>query len=160
MELNDALRGFHLRRPMSGTRCKDLALLRASLDNCESFTRFAHGEYAADHDGSVFKPLRRVLRSSRTSPARIRASPMRNAAPINFKALADGVRVRCADRSKCGCARKRARQAVASAARGSTTQSGRRRSGPLAQLPTRQLENAPCVNSPMISSPNSARSCA
>ena len=45
MELNDALR-IPLAPSDVWDALQDLALLRASLDNCESFTRLGHGEYA------------------------------------------------------------------------------------------------------------------
>ncbi|MEA3128755.1 MAG: hypothetical protein QOF46_550 [Paraburkholderia sp.] len=45
MELNDALR-IPLAPSEVWDALQDLALLRASLDNCESFTRLSHGEYA------------------------------------------------------------------------------------------------------------------
>ena len=45
MELTNALR-IPLAQSEVWDAMQDLALLRASLDNCESFTRLAGGEYA------------------------------------------------------------------------------------------------------------------
>jgi carbon monoxide dehydrogenase subunit G len=140
MELNDALR-IPLAPSDVWAALQDLALLRASLDNCESFTRLPHGEYVL----TLTVPLG-PLRARYDARAHVAgqdsgpADAQRRA--INFKARAEGVgalrgqievRLR-GDESAHGAGRERSTRieyTVWATA-----------SGPLAELPVRQLENA------------------
>ncbi|WP_144148030.1 CoxG family protein [Paraburkholderia sp. BCC1884] len=140
MELNDALR-IPLGVPIVWDALQDLALLRASLDNCESFTRFPHGEYAL----SLTVPLG-PLRARYEARAHVAGQDSGPAdaerRTINFKARAEGV----------GALRGQieVRLRADDGAHGGNRERGTRidytiwatASGPLAELPTRQLENA------------------
>lgn len=139
MELNDALR-IPLAPSDVWDALQDLALLRASLDNCESFTRFAHGEYAL----TMTVPLG-PLRARYEVRAHIAGQDSGPAdaerRTINFKARADGVgslrgQIEVRLRADEGAAGGRERGTRIDYTIWATS------SGPLAQLPTRQLENA------------------
>jgi carbon monoxide dehydrogenase subunit G len=140
MELNDAL-SIPLGASHVWEALRDLALLRASLDNCESFVRLSHGEYAL----TLTVPLGplRARYEARAHVAGQDSGPAEaQRRTINFKARAEGigalrgqieVRLRAEDGAH-GIGRSRGSRidytiwATAS--------------GPLAELPTRQLENA------------------
>jgi carbon monoxide dehydrogenase subunit G len=140
MELNDALR-IPLAPSDVWLALQDLALLRASLDNCESFTRLSHGEYAL----TMTVPLG-PLRGRYDARAHVAGQDSGPAdaqrRTINFKARAEGigalrgqieVRLRAEDGAH-GAGRERSTRieyTVWATA-----------SGPLAELPARQLENA------------------
>ncbi|MDR6409533.1 CoxG family protein [Paraburkholderia terricola] len=140
MEVNDALR-IPLAPSDVWDALQDLALLRASLDNCESFTRFAHGEYAL----TLTVPLG-PLRARYEARAHVAGQDSGPAdaehRTINFKARAEGV----------GALRGQieVRLRGEDSAHGASDERGTRidytiwatASGPLAELPTRQLENA------------------
>lgn len=152
MELNDALR-IPLAPSVVWADLQDLALLRASLDNCESLDRLVQGEYAL----SLTVPLG-PLRARYVVRAHIAARVADDiAAPaagadafngllhrtINFKARADGI----------GSLRGQIEMTLnadlsAYAASDETPGSlihytvWAMSAGPLAELPTRQLENA------------------
>ena len=140
MELNDALR-IPLAPSDVWDALQDLALLRASLDNCESFTRLGDGEYAL----TMTVPLG-PLRARYEARAHIAGQDSGPAdaqrRTINFKARAEGigalrgqieVRLRADDGSH-GIGRERGTRIDYTIWATS--------SGPLAELPTRQLENA------------------
>jgi carbon monoxide dehydrogenase subunit G len=140
MELNDALR-IPLAPSDVWEALQDLALLRASLDNCESFTRFSHGEYAL----TLTVPLG-PLRARYDARAHVAGQDSGPAdaqrRTINFKARAEGVgalrgqievRLR-ADEGARGVGKERSTRIDYTIW---TTASG-----PLAELPARQLENA------------------
>jgi carbon monoxide dehydrogenase subunit G len=135
MELNDALR-IPLAPSDVWDALQDLALLRASLDNCESFTRLGDGEYAL----TMTVPLG-PLRARYEARAHIAGQDSGPAdaqrRTINFKARAEGigslrgqieVRLRADDGSH-GIGRERGTRIDYTIWATS--------SGPLAELPTR-----------------------
>ncbi|WGS49255.1 SRPBCC domain-containing protein [Paraburkholderia sp. D15] len=142
MELNDALR-IPLAASDVWDALQDLALLRASLDNCESLTRLAHGEYEL----ALTVPLGPLR-----APYEVRAHVAgQDSGPadaerrtINFKARAEGI----------GALRGQIEIRLRPDDGHHGPHGGRERgtridytiwatsSGPLAELPTRQLENA------------------
>lgn len=138
MELNDALR-ISLAPSEVWDALQDIALLRASLDNCESFSRLSRGEYAL----TLTVPLG-PLRARYEVRAHIASkNPAQSDAPhriLNFKARADGV----------GSLRGQIDVTLRADETGPTQGPGTRidysvwatLAGPLAELPTRQLENA------------------
>jgi carbon monoxide dehydrogenase subunit G len=140
MELNDALR-IPLAPSDVWEALQDIALLRASLDNCESFTRLAHGEYAL----VITVPLG-PLRARYEARAHVAGQDSGPAdaqrRTINFKARAGGIgalrgqieiRVRGEENAHGPSKERSTRIDYAIWATSS---------GPLAELPTRQLENA------------------
>ncbi|RKF29788.1 CoxG family protein [Paraburkholderia fungorum] len=140
MELNDALR-IPLAPSDVWDALQDLALLRASLDNCESFTRLGHGEFAL----TMTVPLG-PLRARYEARAHVAGQDFGPAEAqrrtINFKARAEGigalrgqieVKLRADDTSH-GIGRERGTRIDYTIWATS--------SGPLAELPTRQLEHA------------------
>lgn len=141
MELNDALR-IPLGVCVVWDALQDLALLRASLDNCESFIRFPHGEYAL----TLTVPLGplRARYEARAHVAGQDSGPAEaERRTINFKARAEGigalrgqieVRLR-ADEGAHGSPKKERGTRIDYTIWATS-------SGPLAELPTRQLENA------------------
>ncbi|WP_345811591.1 SRPBCC domain-containing protein [Paraburkholderia sp. PREW-6R] len=142
MELSDALR-IPLAPSVVWDALQDLALLRASLDHCESFTRLARGEYAL----SMTVPLG-PLRAHYDTRAHVAGQDSGPAdaqrRTINFKARAEGigalrgqieVRLR-AEEGASGGDPDRGRSTHIEYAIWATS------SGPLAELPTRQLEKA------------------
>jgi carbon monoxide dehydrogenase subunit G len=140
MELNDALR-IPLAPSDVWDALQDLALLRASLDNCESFTRFAHGEYELIMTVPL-GPLRARYQARAHVAGQDSGPADAQRRTINFKARAEGigalrgqieVRLR-ADESAHGADRERGTRIDYTIWATS--------SGPLAELPTRQLENA------------------
>jgi carbon monoxide dehydrogenase subunit G len=140
MELNDALR-IPLGASDVWDALQDLALLRASLDNCESFTRLAHGEYALTMTVPL-GPLRARYEARAHVAGQDSGPADAQRRTINFKARAEGigslrgqieVRLRADDASH-GIGRERGTRIDYTIWATS--------SGPLAELPTRQLENA------------------
>lgn len=140
MELNDALR-ISLGASDVWDALQDLALLRASLDNCESFTRLAAGEYAL----AMTVPLgplraRYEVRAHVAGQDSGPADAQRRT--INFKARAEGIG---ALRGQIEV-RLRAEEGAHGAGKERSTRIDytiwATSSGPLAELPTRQLENA------------------
>jgi carbon monoxide dehydrogenase subunit G len=138
MELNNALR-IALAPSVVWDALQDLALLRASLDNCESFSRLARGEYEL----TLTVPLG-PLRARYEVRAHVASkTPARAEAPqriLNFKARADGVG------SLRGQIDVTLRADDADPAQGPGTRIDysvwATLAGPLAELPPRQLENA------------------
>jgi carbon monoxide dehydrogenase subunit G len=140
MELNDALR-IPLAPSAVWEALQDLALLRASLDNCESFSRLSHGEYALTMTVPL-GPLRAHydVRAHIASPDSAQTETMHRM--LNFKARAEGVgslrgqmevRLR-ADDHGIGAA-KHPHTRIDYSVWATLT-------GPLTQLPARQIENA------------------
>ncbi|MFM0735826.1 SRPBCC domain-containing protein [Paraburkholderia xenovorans] len=140
MELNDALR-IPLAPSDVWDALQDLALLRASLDNCESFTRLAHGEYELTMTVPL-GPLRARYQARAHVAGQDSGPADAERRTINFKARAEGIgalrgqieiKLRADDHGH-----------------GAGKEHGTRidytiwatSSGPLAELPTRQLENA------------------
>jgi carbon monoxide dehydrogenase subunit G len=140
MELNDALR-IPLAPSDVWAALQDLALLRASLDNCESFVRLSHGEYAL----ALTVPLG-PLRAHYDVRAHVAGQDSGPAdaqrRTINFKARAEGVG---ALRGQIEV-RLRAEEGAHGGGRERSTRIEytvwATASGPLAELPVRQLENA------------------
>lgn len=139
MELNDALR-IPLAPSDVWDALQDLALLRASLDNCESFTRLSHGEYAL----TLTVPLG-PLRARYEARAHVAGQDSGPAdaerRTINFKARAEAVgslrgQIEVRLRPEEGAAGGRERSTRIDYTIWATS------SGPLAQLSPRQLENA------------------
>jgi len=140
MELNDALR-IPLAPSDVWDALQDLALLRASLDNCESFTRLSHGEYALTMTVPL-GPLRARYEARAHVAGQDSGPADAQRRTINFKARAEGVgalrgqievRLR-ADEGAHGTGRERGTRIDYTIWATS--------SGPLAELPARQLENA------------------
>ncbi|NPT54320.1 CoxG family protein [Paraburkholderia elongata] len=140
MELNDALR-IPLAPSDVWDALQDLALLRASLDNCESFTRLGQGEYALTMTVAL-GPLRARYEARAHVAGQDSGPADAQRRTINFKARAEGigalrgqieVRLRAEDGSH-GIGRERGTRIDYTIWATS--------SGPLAELPTRQLENA------------------
>ncbi|MCC8394095.1 carbon monoxide dehydrogenase [Paraburkholderia sp. MMS20-SJTR3] len=140
MELNQAVR-IPLAPAEVWDALQDLALLRASLDNCESLTRLAHGEYALTMTVPL-GPLRARYEARAHVAGQDSGPADAQRRTINFKARAEGVgalrgqievRLR-ADDSAHGGARERGTRIDYTIWATS--------SGPLAELPVRQLENA------------------
>jgi carbon monoxide dehydrogenase subunit G len=140
MELNDALR-IPLAPSEVWDALQDLALLRASLDNCELFARLAHGEYALTMTVPL-GPLRARYEARAHVAGQDSGPAEAQRRTINFKARAEGI----------GALRGQieVRLRAEDSAYGATREPGTRidytiwatSSGPLAELPTRQLENA------------------
>ncbi|CAB3755883.1 CoxG family protein [Paraburkholderia solisilvae] len=138
MELTNALR-IPLAQSEVWDAMQDLALLRASLDNCESFTRLAGGEYEL----TLTVPLG-PLRAHYEVRAHV-ASDNGTAADqphrtLNFKARAGGVgslrgqidvALRADDETPGAAPSTRIDYSVWATS-----------TGPLAELPARQIENA------------------
>ncbi|AHI63268.1 CoxG family protein [Burkholderia thailandensis] len=141
MELNDALY-IPLAPSVVWDALQDLALVRASLDHCESLSRLARGEYALALTVPL-GPLRarydvraHVVSERREEPAHTRRT-------LNFRARADGIGalrgqidvvLAPADDepgASHGAPSTRIEYAVWATA-----------SGPLAELPGRQIKNA------------------
>lgn len=140
MELNDALR-IPLAPSDVWEALQDLALLRASLDNCESFTRLAHGEYELVMTVPL-GPLRARYEARAHVAGQDSGPADAQRRTINFKARAEGigalrgqieVRLRA---DEAGHAADKVRGTRIDYTIWATS------SGPLAELPTRQLENA------------------
>jgi len=139
MELNDALR-IALAPSDVWDALQDIALLRASLDNCESFNRLARGEYALTLTVPL-GPLRaryEVRAHVATKNAEQQDATTHRA--LNFKARADGVG------SLRGQIDVTLRPDETGPNQGPSTRIDysvwATLTGPLAELPTRQLENA------------------
>ncbi|WP_323122435.1 CoxG family protein [Burkholderia alba] len=134
MELNDALR-IPLAPSVVWEALQDLALLRASLDHCESFTRLARSEYALTLTVPL-GPLRAHydVRAHVTGQRPGELGQIRRT--LNFKARADGLGalrgqldlVLSADDTDDATRIEYVVWATAS--------------GPLAELPGRQIKNA------------------
>lgn len=140
MELNDALR-IPLAPSDVWDALQDLALLRASLDNCESFTRLGHGEFALTMTVPL-GPLRARYEARAHVAGQDSGPAEAQRRTINFKARAEGigalrgqieVKLRADDTSH-GIGRERGTRIDYTIWATS--------SGPLAELPTRQLEHA------------------
>jgi carbon monoxide dehydrogenase subunit G len=140
MELNDALR-IPLAPSDVWDALQDLALLRASLDNCESFTRLGHGEFALTMTVPL-GPLRARYEARAHVAGQDSGPAEAQRRTINFKARAEGigalrgqieVKLRADDASH-GIGRERGTRIDYTIWATS--------SGPLAELPTRQLEHA------------------
>ncbi len=133
MELNDALR-IPLPPSVMWSALQDLALLRASLDHCEAFTRLAHDEYAL----ALTVPLG-PLRAHYDVRAHVAGQQAGEAGQIrrmlNFKARADGLGALRGQLDLMlapdGADGTRIEYVVWATA-----------SGPLAELPGRQIKNA------------------
>ena len=89
MELNDALR-IPLAPSDVWDALQDLALLRASLDNCESFTRLAHGEYELIMTVPL-GPLRARYEARAHVAGQDSGPADAQRRTINFKARAEGI---------------------------------------------------------------------
>jgi carbon monoxide dehydrogenase subunit G len=141
MELTDAVR-VDLAPAAVAQALSDLALVRASLENCETFTRLPDGEFALTFTVPV-GPLRGRY-EVRLHLADVEDSPEREPARvlhrvINFKAGAAGV----------GSLRGQLEIALEPAGSGDAAQTTRidyaiwtTLTGPLAALPPGQIENA------------------
>jgi uncharacterized protein len=134
MELNDALR-IPLAPSVVWAALQDLALLRASLDHCEAFTRLAHDEYAL----ALTVPLGplRAHYDVRAHVSGLQAGePGQTRRMLNFKARADGL----------GALRGQLDLMLAADGDGDATRIEyvvwATASGPLAELPGRQIKNA------------------
>ncbi|WP_133647563.1 CoxG family protein [Paraburkholderia flava] len=142
MELNDALR-IPLALADVRDALQDLALLRASLDNCESFERLAHGEYALTLTVPL-GPLRaRYAVRAHIAGEEATATGL-SQRTLNFKARTDAIG---ALRGQIGVTLRADGDATATT---NGQQPGTRidysvwatLTGPLAELPPRQIENA------------------
>jgi len=138
MELNDALRISLAPSEVWGA-LQDIALLRASLDNCESFSRLTRGEYAL----TLTVPLG-PLRARYEVRAHVAGkNPAQTEAPhrtLNFKARADGVG---ALRGQIDVTLRADESAPAHKPSTRIDYSvWATLTGPLAELPSRQIENA------------------
>jgi carbon monoxide dehydrogenase subunit G len=140
MELNDALR-LPLAPSDVWDALQDLTLLRASLDNCESFTRLAHDEYELIMTVPL-GPLRARYEARAHVAGQDSGPADAQRRTINFKARAEGigalrgqieVRLR-ADEGANGAGKERGTRIDYTIWATS--------SGALAELSTRQLENA------------------
>ncbi|AIO65209.1 CoxG family protein [Burkholderia oklahomensis] len=141
MELNDALL-IPLAPSVVRDALQDLALVRASLDHCESFSRLARGEYAL----ALTVPLG-PLRARYDVRAHVVSErsdePEHTRRTLNFRARADGI----------GALRGQIDVVLAPADDASDAGRGTpatrieyavwaTASGPLAELPGRQIQNA------------------
>jgi len=145
MELNDALR-IPLAPSSVWDALQDIALLRASLENCESFTRLAGGEYALTLTVPL-GPLRarydvRAHVASQNGAAA--DAPHRT---LNFKARAAGVgalrgQIDVALRAEPWGEEERPDEAAPEPATRIDYSVWATLTGPLAELPPRQIENA------------------
>ncbi len=140
MELNDALR-VPLAQSEVWDAMQDLALLRASLDNCESFSRLAGGEYALSLTVPL-GPLRahyEVRAHVASDNGTLADKPHRT---LNFKARAAGLG---SLRGQIDVA-LRADDPLPVLSKGPSTRIDysvwATSTGPLAELPARQIENA------------------
>ncbi|WP_118180996.1 CoxG family protein [Paraburkholderia phosphatilytica] len=140
MEMNDALR-IPLAPAAVWDALQDLALLRASLDNCESFSRLPGGEYAL----ALTVPLG-PLRAHYDVRAHIAseddASPEALHRTLTFKARAEGVG---SLRGQIDVSLRGDDEAAETGTPSSTRidySVWAALAGPLAELPTRQMENA------------------
>ncbi len=155
MELNDALR-IPLAPSDVWDALQDLALLRASLDNCESFTRLSHGEYAL----AMTVPLG-PLRARYEARAHVAGQDSGPAdaerRTINFKARAEGIG---SLRGQIEVRLRPEEGALGARERGTRIDYTiwRRRPGRSLNCP-RVSSKTRFIISPTISSPNSARSC-
>jgi carbon monoxide dehydrogenase subunit G len=140
MELNNAIR-IPLAPSVVWDALQDLALLRASLDNCESFTRLSHGEYLLTMTVPL-GPLRARYEARAHVAGQDSGPAEAQRRTINFKACAEGigslrgqieVKLR-ADDATHGIGKERGTRIDYTLWATSA--------GPLAELPTRQLENA------------------
>jgi uncharacterized protein len=140
MEVTEALR-VPLDPAQVRTALSDLALLRASLDNCESFTRAPNGEYAL----TLVIPLgalraRYEIRAHLAGRTRHESEPHfephEDARTLSFKARGEGV----------GSLRGQIAVALSAEDEGAATcieyTVWATVAGPLAALPPRQIENA------------------
>lgn len=136
MELNDALR-ISLESSAVWDALHDPALVRASLEHCESFHRLAPGEYALTLTVPL-GPLRARYEVRAHIANDVAQPPQTLRRMLSFRARADGV----------GSVRGQidvALHAEPSAAEASTRidySVWSTLAGPLAQLPSRQIENA------------------
>ncbi|HEY1996483.1 CoxG family protein [Paraburkholderia sp.] len=138
MELNNALR-IPLAPSDVWDALQDLALLRASLDNCESFIRLAGGEYALTLTVPL-GPLRARYEVRAHVANKTAGQPGLPQRALNFKARAEGVG------SLRGQIDVTLRADDTGPSRGPCTRIDysvwATMTGPLAELPTRQLEKA------------------
>lgn len=138
MELNDALR-IALAPSDVWDALQDIALLRASLDNCEAFSRLARGEYALTLTVPL-GPLRARYEVRAHVASKNQEQPDATHRALNFKARAEGVG------SLRGQIDVTLRRDEASPGSGPSTRIDysvwATLTGPLAELPSRQLENA------------------
>jgi carbon monoxide dehydrogenase subunit G len=138
MELNNALR-IALAPSDVWDALQDIALLRASLDNCESFSRLARGEYALTLTVPL-GPLRARYEVRAHVASKNAANPDEPHRALNFKARAEGV----------GSLRGQIDVTLRPDEIGPNKAPSTRidysvwatLTGPLAELPARQLENA------------------
>ncbi|MGH8781043.1 CoxG family protein [Paraburkholderia sp.] len=145
MELNDALR-IPLALADVRDALQDLALLRASLDNCESFERLAHGEYALTLTVPL-GPLRARYAVRAHVAGTDTASSGVSQRTLNFKARTDAIG---ALRGQIGVTLRADGEATTGTTATNGQQPGTRidysvwaaLTGPLAELPPRQIENA------------------
>jgi carbon monoxide dehydrogenase subunit G len=136
MELNDALR-IPLARPAVWDALQDIALLRASLEHCESFSRLAGGQYALTLTVPL-GPLRARYDVRAHVASQDAAPPEAPHCTLNFKARAPGVEslrgqidVRLHADNEADEPATRIDYSVWATL-----------TGPLAELPPRQIENA------------------
>jgi carbon monoxide dehydrogenase subunit G len=140
MELNDALR-IPLTRSAVWEALQDLALLRASLANCESFSRLAGGEYAL----TLTVPLGplRARYDVRAHVASQDAAPLDTPhRTLNFKARAPGVGSLRGQIDVRLRAHNEADEPEDEPATRIDYSVWATLTGPLAELPPRQIENA------------------
>jgi carbon monoxide dehydrogenase subunit G len=138
MEMNNALR-IPLEPSEVWGALQDLALLRASLDNCESFSRLAGGEYALTLTVPL-GPLRAHYEVRAHMASRGDTDAAQRHRTLNFKARAGGV----------GSLRGQIDVALSADHPPSDAAPSTRidysvwatSTGPLAELPARQIENA------------------
>ncbi|MDQ7975775.1 SRPBCC domain-containing protein [Paraburkholderia sp. SARCC-3016] len=138
MELTNALR-VPLAQSEVWDAMQDLALLRASLDNCESFTRLAGGEYALTLTVPL-GPLRAHYEVRAHVASDNGTAPDRPHRTLNFKARAGGVgslrgQIDVALRADDEASDKAPSTRIDYSVWATST-------GPLAELPARQIENA------------------
>jgi carbon monoxide dehydrogenase subunit G len=138
MELNNALR-IALAPSDVWDALQDLALLRASLDNCESFTRLAGGEYALTLTVPL-GPLRARYEVRAHVASKNAAEPEAPHRALNFKARAEGVgslrgQIDVTLRADEMAPNRTPSTRIDYSVWATLT-------GPLAELPTRQIENA------------------
>ncbi|QGZ62243.1 CoxG family protein [Paraburkholderia acidisoli] len=141
MELNDALR-IPLEPSAVWTALQDTALVRASLEHCESFRRLGPGEYAITLTVPL-GPLRaryEVRAHIASDAAQVPLTPLR---VLSFRARADGIG---SLRGQIDVALRPEGDADTADATAASTRIDysvwATTSGPLSELPARQIENA------------------
>ncbi|MBN3854566.1 MULTISPECIES: CoxG family protein [unclassified Paraburkholderia] len=142
MELNDALR-IPLEPSAVWQALQDAALVRASLEHCESFRRLGPGEYAITLTVPL-GPLRARYEVRAHIASDVAEVPLKPRRVLSFRARADGIG---SLRGQIDVAlREEERAATAAVERGVSTRIDysvwATLTGPLGELPPRQIENA------------------